>query len=66
MNFVDIIGGSKKQRDLINDVVYFCINRLMPKMKTLDIKGFEFNPVFSKWKISDNLSVNYILCSTKN
>ena len=36
------------------------------KMKTLDIKGFEFNPVFSKWKISDNLSVNYILCSTKN
>tara|TARA_B100000287_G_scaffold349269_2_gene337767 strand:+ start:1224 stop:1619 length:396 start_codon:yes stop_codon:yes gene_type:complete len=38
MNFVDIIGGSKKQRDLINDVVYFCINRLMPKMKTLDIE----------------------------
>ena len=38
MNFVDTIGGSKKQRDLINDVVYFCINRLMPKMKTLDIE----------------------------
>ena len=32
---------------------------------TLDIKGFEFNPILSKWKISDNLSVNYIICSTK-
>jgi len=32
---------------------------------TLDIKGFEFNPILSKWKRSDNLSVNYIICSTK-
>ena len=34
--------------------------------KTIDIKGLEFNPLLSKWKKSDNLSVNYILCSTKN
>ena len=35
-------------------------------LKTLDIKGLEFNPIISKWKRSDNLSVNYIICSTKN
>ncbi len=34
--------------------------------KTINIKGLEFNPLLSKWKKSDNLSVNYILCSTKN
>tara|TARA_X000001036_G_scaffold302549_1_gene281613 strand:- start:585 stop:1310 length:726 start_codon:yes stop_codon:yes gene_type:complete len=34
--------------------------------KTNNIKGLEFNPIFNKWKKSDNLSVNYIICSTKN
>ena len=38
MNFVDTIGGSKKQRELVNDVAYFCIERLMPRMKTLEIE----------------------------
>ena len=33
---------------------------------TKDIKGLEFNPIFKKWKKSDNLSVNYIICSFKN
>ena len=33
---------------------------------TNDIKGLEFNPIFSKWKKSDNLSVNYIISSIKN
>ena len=33
---------------------------------TVDIKGLHFNPLISKWKKSDNLSVNYIICSTKN
>ena len=32
---------------------------------TIDVKGLEFNPLFSKWKKSDNLSVNYIICSSK-
>ena len=36
------------------------------KFKTIDIKGLEFNPILSKWKQSDNLSVNYIFCSAKN
>ena len=34
--------------------------------RTIDIKGLEFNPLLSKWKKSDNLSVNYIFCSAKN
>ncbi len=33
---------------------------------TLDVKGFEFTPIINKWKRSDNLSVNYIICSLKN
>ncbi len=36
------------------------------KFSTIDVKGLEFNPILSKWKKSDNLSVNYIICSTKN
>jgi len=36
------------------------------KFITNNIKGLEFNPIFNKWKKSDNLSVNYIICSTKN
>ena len=33
---------------------------------TLDIKGLEFNPILSKWKKSNNLSVNYIITSSKS
>ena len=36
------------------------------KFFTVDMKGFEFNPILNKWKKSDNLSVNYIVSSTKN
>ena len=36
------------------------------KFSAIDVKGLEFNPILSKWKKSDNLSVNYIICSTKN
>ena len=35
-------------------------------LKTVDIKGFEFSPLFNKWKMSSNLDVNYIVCSKKN
>ena len=41
-------------------------NLMEKKFKTLDIKGLEFNPINSKWKRSDNLSVNYIICSKKD
>ena len=33
--------------------------------KTIEVKGLEFNPFNKKWKKSDNLSVNYIICSLK-
>ena len=33
---------------------------------TKDVKGLEFNPILSKWKKSENLSVNYIICSYKD
>ncbi len=36
------------------------------KFITKNLKGLEFNPILKKWKKSDNLSVNYIICSTKN
>ena len=33
---------------------------------TVDVKGLEFNPILNKWKKSENLSVNYIISSSKN
>ncbi len=36
------------------------------KFSTLDIKGLKFNPFLSKWKRSEDLSVNYIISSLKN
>ena len=36
------------------------------KFVTKNIKGLEFNPILFKWKKTDNLSVNYIICSSKN
>ncbi len=36
------------------------------KFFTLDVSGLEFNPLFNKWKRTQNLSVNYIICSKKN
>jgi 2-polyprenyl-6-hydroxyphenyl methylase/3-demethylubiquinone-9 3-methyltransferase len=36
------------------------------KFSTLEVKGLNFNPFLNKWKKSDNLSVNYIICSLKD
>lgn len=36
------------------------------KFSTVDIKGLEFNPILNKWKKSNNLSVNYIISSSKS
>ena len=33
--------------------------------KTIEVKGLEFNPFNKKWRKSENLSVNYIICSSK-
>jgi len=44
------------------------LERLLSKENffTVDLKGLEFNPLFGKWKKSENLSVNYIICSVKS
>ena len=44
------------------------LEKLLQKQnfRTIDIKGLSFNPIFKKWKQSEDLSVNYIICSTKN
>ena len=36
------------------------------KFSNKDVKGLEFTPILNKWKKSDNLSVNYIVCSIKD
>ena len=37
-NWIEPIGGTSKQRDLVSRVVHFCIDELMPRMRTLDIE----------------------------
>lgn len=37
MNTVLAFGGTKRQRILAENVVNFCIEKLMPRMRTLDI-----------------------------
>ena len=36
------------------------------KFSTIDISGLEYNPFIKKWKKSSDLSVNYIIASSKN
>ena len=38
MNYVEVSGGTKKQRTLTEDVVFWCIEKMMPRMKTLEIE----------------------------
>jgi len=38
----------------------------LEKFSTIDVKGLKFNPIFKKWKRSNDLSVNYIITSFKN
>ena len=37
MNLIDVTGGTKKQRQLAYVVAEFCIEKLMPRHRTLDI-----------------------------
>ncbi len=37
MNDIQVFGSIKSKRKLAKDVAYFCIDQLMPRIKTLDI-----------------------------
>ena len=37
MIFIDTNGGKKKQRELVSQVAYWCISRLMPRLKKIEI-----------------------------
>ena len=38
MNYINVMGATKKKRDLVESAVIFCINELMPRMRTLEIE----------------------------
>ena len=38
MIHIEAIGGLKKERELAEDVMWFCMETLMPRMKTLEIE----------------------------
>ena len=38
MNYVNAVGGTKAQRKLAEDVAYFCIGEMMPRLRTLEIE----------------------------
>ena len=37
MNAIDAIGGTKRQRILAEEVARFCVEKMMPRMRTLDV-----------------------------
>jgi len=37
MNYIEITGGKARQRDYARSMVEYCINKLMPRMKTLSV-----------------------------
>lgn len=38
MNYIDVVGGNKTQRQIAENVVYEMIKKLMPRMRTLVIR----------------------------
>lgn len=56
MNEITVTGGTKSQREKVQSIAQFCIEKLMPKMKTLNIE-------IKLKKI--NGAMGYCLCETK-
>jgi hypothetical protein len=38
MNYIEVKGGSKKEREIVQATVSWCIRKLMPRVRTLDIE----------------------------
>ena len=58
MLFVDASGGIEKDRTLAEEVMWFCIETLMPRMKTLmvecELKKIEDGVLGYAWTVEDN------------
>lgn len=38
MNIVEVTGGPAKEREVVENVVHWCIKKLMPRVRSLDIE----------------------------
>ena len=38
MNYINVMGATKKKRDLVESAVIFCISELMPRLRTLEVE----------------------------
>lgn len=38
MNYVEVFGGPAKEREIVEKTVHWCIQKLMPRVRTLDIE----------------------------
>ena len=58
MLFVDANGGIEKDRTLAEEVIWFCIETLMPRMKNLmvecELKKIEDGVLGYAWTVEDN------------
>ena len=58
MLFVDASGGIEKDRTLAEEVMWFCIETLMPRMKNLmvecELKKIEDGVLGYAWSVEDN------------
>ena len=58
MIFVETTGGLKRDRELAKEVMWFCIETLMPRMKNLmvecELKKIEGGVLGYAWTVEDN------------
>ena len=59
MNYVEVIGGTKKQRILSEDVAFWCIEKMMPRMKTLEIEIQLSKLEIEAYELQDTLLKEY-------
>lgn len=39
MNFVEVKGGTKKEREVVQATISWCLRKLLPRVRTLDIEA---------------------------
>jgi hypothetical protein len=38
MNYIEVSGGNRAERDIVEHAVHWCASKMMPRMRTLDIE----------------------------